>query len=151
MCGFLQVRLTRRLGCGRWNTANEFSQGTTTAFARGLAVVSATEFLSCSTDRSDTHANKKCLPTDFSTRSSIRRWLTSGECIQVYYRHTAFVYRYFVFPQYMHLYIIMSVCSVVAVPDGASTVADFVSSSEDRTLRVWKGSTLRAFFSSVGG
>ncbi|XP_065832273.1 phospholipase A-2-activating protein-like [Oscarella lobularis] len=70
---------------------------------RGLAVVSATEFLSCSTD------------------SSIRRWLTSGECIQVYYGHTAFVY------------------SVVAVPDGASTVADFVSSSEDRTLRVWKG------------
>ncbi|XP_065831717.1 LOW QUALITY PROTEIN: phospholipase A-2-activating protein-like [Oscarella lobularis] len=56
-----------------------------------------------------------------STDSSIRRWLTSGECIQVYYRHTAFVY------------------SVVAVPDGASTVADFVSSSEDRTLRVWKG------------
>ena len=49
-------------------------------------------------------------------------------------------------PVYAPIYIIMSVCSVVAVPDGASTVADFVSSSGDRTLRVWKGSTLRAFF-----
>jgi phospholipase A-2-activating protein len=42
---------------------------------RGLAVLSNSEFLSCSND------------------SSIRRWTVTGECVQVYYSHTAYVYR----------------------------------------------------------
>lgn len=47
---------------------------------RGLAVISRTEFFSCSND------------------SSIRRWLVTGECLQVYYGHTNYIYSMAVFP-----------------------------------------------------
>ena len=66
---------------------------------RGLAVLNSSEFLSSSND------------------SSIRRWMTSGECLHTYYGHSNFVY------------------SIAILPNGE----DFVSAGEDRTLRVWKG------------
>uniref|UniRef100_A0A3Q4GL63 Phospholipase A2-activating protein n=1 Tax=Neolamprologus brichardi TaxID=32507 RepID=A0A3Q4GL63_NEOBR len=47
---------------------------------RGLAVISNTEFFSCSND------------------TSIRRWLVTGECVQVYYSHTNYIYSLAVFP-----------------------------------------------------
>lgn len=47
---------------------------------RGLAVLNNLEFLSCSND------------------ASIRRWLVAGECVQVYYSHTNFIYSLAVFP-----------------------------------------------------
>lgn len=47
---------------------------------RGLAVISRTEFFSCSNDM------------------SIRRWLVTGECVQVYYSHTNYIYSMAVFP-----------------------------------------------------
>lgn len=47
---------------------------------RGLAVISRTEFYSCSND------------------TSIRRWLVTGECVQVYYSHTNYIYSMTVFP-----------------------------------------------------
>lgn len=47
---------------------------------RGLAVVSDLEFFSCSND------------------TSIRRWLVTGECVQVYYSHTNYIYSLAVFP-----------------------------------------------------
>ena len=47
---------------------------------RGLAVVSDMEFFSCSND------------------ASIRRWLVTGECVQVYYSHTNYIYSLAVFP-----------------------------------------------------
>lgn len=47
---------------------------------RGLAVISSTMFFSCSND------------------TSIRRWLVSGECIQIYYSHTNYIYSMAVFP-----------------------------------------------------
>ena len=47
---------------------------------RGLAVISDTEFFSCSND------------------TSIRRWLVTGECVQVYYSHTNYIYSLAVFP-----------------------------------------------------
>uniref|UniRef100_A0AAZ3Q6W2 Phospholipase A-2-activating protein n=1 Tax=Oncorhynchus tshawytscha TaxID=74940 RepID=A0AAZ3Q6W2_ONCTS len=65
---------------------------------RGLAVVSDLEFFSCSND------------------TSIRRWLVTGECVQVYYSHTNYIY------------------SLAVFPNGQ----DFVSTGEDRTLRIWK-------------
>ena len=65
---------------------------------RGLAVLSSGEFLSCSND------------------TTVRRWQTSGECMQTYTGHTAFVY------------------SVSILPNGV----DFVTGGEDRTLRVWQ-------------
>uniref|UniRef100_A0A8C4HYB8 Phospholipase A-2-activating protein n=1 Tax=Dicentrarchus labrax TaxID=13489 RepID=A0A8C4HYB8_DICLA len=65
---------------------------------RGLAVISNTEFFSCSND------------------TSIRRWLVTGECVQVYYSHTNYIYSVAVFPNNQ----------------------DFISTGEDRTLRIWK-------------
>lgn len=47
---------------------------------RGLAVISGTEFFSCSND------------------TSIRRWLVTGECLQVYHSHTNYIYSMAVFP-----------------------------------------------------
>lgn len=47
---------------------------------RGLAVISSTEFFSCSND------------------TSIRRWLVTGECVQVYHSHTNYIYSMAVFP-----------------------------------------------------
>lgn len=47
---------------------------------RGLAIISSTEFFSCSNDM------------------SIRRWLVTGECVQVYYGHTNYIYSMAVFP-----------------------------------------------------
>ncbi|XP_057317757.1 phospholipase A-2-activating protein-like isoform X2 [Hydractinia symbiolongicarpus] len=66
---------------------------------RCLAILSADEFLSCSND------------------GTIRRWILSGDCIQIYESHTNFVY------------------SVAVIPNTANM---FVSSGEDRTVRVWK-------------
>uniref|UniRef100_A0A674EMB5 Phospholipase A2-activating protein n=1 Tax=Salmo trutta TaxID=8032 RepID=A0A674EMB5_SALTR len=65
---------------------------------RGLAVVSDLEFFSCSND------------------ATIRRWLVTGECVQVYYSHTNYIY------------------SLAVFPNGQG----FVSTGEDRTLRIWK-------------
>ncbi|KAF7244575.1 Phospholipase A-2-activating protein [Varanus komodoensis] len=65
---------------------------------RGLAILSETAFLSCSND------------------ASIRRWQISGECLQVYYGHTNYIYCISVFPQ----------------------SEDFVTSGEDRSLRIWR-------------
>ncbi|KAJ7399292.1 Phospholipase A-2-activating protein [Pitangus sulphuratus] len=48
---------------------------------RGLAILSETEFLSCAND------------------ASVRRWHISGECLQVYYGHTNYIYSISVFPQ----------------------------------------------------
>lgn len=56
------------------------------------------EFLSCSND------------------ATIRRWLVSGDCLQIYYGHENFVY------------------SIAVLPNGQ----DFVTSGEDRTVRVWR-------------
>lgn len=47
---------------------------------RGLAVISSSEFFSCSND------------------ASIRRWQVTGECVQVYYSHTNYIYSMAVFP-----------------------------------------------------
>ncbi|NXG69255.1 PLAP protein, partial [Baryphthengus martii] len=65
---------------------------------RGLAVLSEMEFLSCAND------------------ASVRRWQISGECLNVYYGHTNYIYSISVFPQ----------CK------------DFVTTGEDRSLRIWK-------------
>uniref|UniRef100_A0A8C1BYU9 Phospholipase A-2-activating protein n=1 Tax=Cyprinus carpio carpio TaxID=630221 RepID=A0A8C1BYU9_CYPCA len=65
---------------------------------RGLAVINEVEFLSCSND------------------ASIRRWMVTGECVQVYYSHTNYIY------------------SLAVFPNGQ----DFISTGEDRTLRVWR-------------
>uniref|UniRef100_A0A673LIP6 Phospholipase A-2-activating protein-like n=1 Tax=Sinocyclocheilus rhinocerous TaxID=307959 RepID=A0A673LIP6_9TELE len=65
---------------------------------RGLAVINEVEFLSCSND------------------ASIRRWMVTGECVQVYYAHTNYIY------------------SLAVFPNGQ----DFISTGEDRTLRVWR-------------
>ncbi|XP_064294678.1 phospholipase A-2-activating protein isoform X2 [Phalacrocorax carbo] len=48
--------------------------------------------------------------------ASVRRWHISGKCLQVYYGHTNYIYSISVFPQ----------CK------------DFVTTGEDRTLRIWK-------------
>ena len=47
---------------------------------RGVAVLSATEFLSCSND------------------ATVRKWLTSGTCSHTFYGHTNFVYSLAVLP-----------------------------------------------------
>ena len=47
---------------------------------RGLAVLSAAEFLSCSND------------------TTVRRWSITGECLFVYHGHNSFVYSIFTFP-----------------------------------------------------
>lgn len=47
---------------------------------RGLAILSETEFLSCAND------------------ASIRRWQITGECLEVYYGHTNYIYSISVFP-----------------------------------------------------
>lgn len=47
---------------------------------RGLAVINDVEFFSCSND------------------ASIRRWMVTGECVQVYYGHTNYIYSIAVFP-----------------------------------------------------
>uniref|UniRef100_A0A671YXC3 Phospholipase A2-activating protein n=1 Tax=Sparus aurata TaxID=8175 RepID=A0A671YXC3_SPAAU len=66
---------------------------------RGLAVISNAEFFSCSND------------------ASIRRWLVdTGECAQVYYSHTNYIYSMAVFPN----------------------SEDFISTGEDRSLRIWR-------------
>lgn len=57
---------------------------------RGLAVISNTEFFSCSND------------------TSIRRWLVTGECVQVYYSHTNYIYSLAVFPNSQGLFIYKS-------------------------------------------
>ncbi|XP_053395858.1 phospholipase A-2-activating protein-like [Mercenaria mercenaria] len=51
-----------------------------------------------------------------SNDATIRRWLLSGDCLQVYYGHENFVY------------------SIAVLPNGQ----DFVTSGEDRTVRVWR-------------
>ena len=51
-----------------------------------------------------------------SNDATIRRWLLSGDCLAEYYGHENFVY------------------SISVLPNGQ----DFVSSGEDRTVRVWK-------------
>lgn len=48
---------------------------------RGLAILSEMEFLSCAND------------------ASVRRWQISGECLQVYYGHTNYIYSISVFPR----------------------------------------------------
>lgn len=48
---------------------------------RGLAILSETEFLSCAND------------------ASVRRWQISGECLEVYYGHTNYIYSISVFPE----------------------------------------------------
>jgi phospholipase A-2-activating protein len=65
---------------------------------RGLAVVNGDEFLSCSND------------------ATVRRWVVSGECLQVYYGHTNYVY------------------CIALLSNGT----DFVTCGEDRSLRVWR-------------
>lgn len=47
---------------------------------RGLAVISRTEFYSCSND------------------ATVRRWLVTGECLQVHRGHTSYIYSMAVFP-----------------------------------------------------
>lgn len=47
---------------------------------RGLAILSETQFLSCAND------------------ASIRRWQITGECLEVYYGHTNYIYSISVFP-----------------------------------------------------
>ncbi|KAG7260753.1 hypothetical protein CRUP_015132 [Coryphaenoides rupestris] len=64
----------------------------------GLAVLSDAEFFSCSND------------------ASVRRWMVTGECVQVYYGHTNYIY------------------SMAIFPNGQ----DFVSTGEDRTVRIWR-------------
>lgn len=66
---------------------------------RALAILSEVEFLSASND------------------TTIRRWLTTGECTHQYQGHTNFIY------------------SISILPNGQ----DFVTSGEDRTIRVWQG------------
>uniref|UniRef100_A0A3Q2PZN1 Phospholipase A2-activating protein n=1 Tax=Fundulus heteroclitus TaxID=8078 RepID=A0A3Q2PZN1_FUNHE len=51
-----------------------------------------------------------------SNDTSIRRWLVTGECVQVYYSHTNYIYSLAVFPNSQ----------------------DFVSTGEDRTVRIWR-------------
>uniref|UniRef100_A0A669BZA0 Phospholipase A2-activating protein n=1 Tax=Oreochromis niloticus TaxID=8128 RepID=A0A669BZA0_ORENI len=63
---------------------------------RGLAVISNTEFFSCSND------------------ASIRKWLVTGECVQVYYSHTNYIYSLAVFPNSQGF------------------------TGEDRSLRIWR-------------
>lgn len=53
---------------------------------RGLAVISDTEFFSCSND------------------TSIRRWMVTGECVQVFYSHTNYIYSLAVFPNGQGVY-----------------------------------------------
>ncbi|XP_038625720.1 phospholipase A-2-activating protein isoform X2 [Tachyglossus aculeatus] len=48
--------------------------------------------------------------------ASIRKWHINGECLEVYYGHTNYIYSISVFPN----------CE------------DFVSTAEDRSLRIWK-------------
>lgn len=43
-------------------------------------MISSSEFFSCSND------------------TSIRRWQVTGECVQIYYSHTNFIYSMAVFP-----------------------------------------------------
>lgn len=64
---------------------------------RDLALISACQFLSCAND------------------ATIRRWTTTGECLQVYYGHTSFIY------------------SITVLP-GEN---EFVTGSEDRSVKVW--------------
>lgn len=58
---------------------------------RGLAVISSAEFFSCSND------------------TSIRRWLVTGECVQVYYSHTNYIYSLAVFPNSEGLFISINI------------------------------------------
>ena len=51
-----------------------------------------------------------------SNDATVKHWLLSGDCLHTYYGHTNFVY------------------SIALLPNGQ----DFVTSSEDRTVRVWK-------------
>uniref|UniRef100_A0A671YX66 Phospholipase A2-activating protein n=1 Tax=Sparus aurata TaxID=8175 RepID=A0A671YX66_SPAAU len=71
---------------------------------RGLAVISNAEFFSCSND------------------ASIRRWLVdTGECAQVYYSHTNYIYSMAVFPN-------TSICFPAVI----------WRTGEDRSLRIWR-------------
>ncbi|CAH2293817.1 phospholipase A-2-activating [Pelobates cultripes] len=65
---------------------------------RGLATLSNIEFLSCSND------------------ASVRRWQITGECLQIYYGHTNYIY------------------SICLFPDSQ----DFVTTAEDRSVRIWR-------------
>jgi len=69
---------------------------------RGLAVIAAFEFLSCSND------------------CDIRRWSTSGDCLQIYSGHTNYIY------------------SITAL---TIEEASFVTCGEDRTVRIWRDGT----------
>uniref|UniRef100_A0A669BZ62 Phospholipase A2-activating protein n=1 Tax=Oreochromis niloticus TaxID=8128 RepID=A0A669BZ62_ORENI len=68
----------------------------TITLSKGLAVISNTEFFSCSND------------------ASIRKWLVTGECVQVYYSHTNYIYSLAVFPNSQGF------------------------TGEDRSLRIWR-------------
>jgi len=82
-----------------WRTGKceQILRGHTDA-VRGIAIISAEEFLSCSND------------------ATVRRWNPSGECLGTYYGHENFIY------------------SISLLPNGK----DWVTSGEDRTVRVWK-------------
>lgn len=90
---------------------------------RGLAVISRTEFYSCSND------------------SSVRRWLVTGECLQVYHSHTSYIYSMAVFPNTHG-----GTRDASSLPPGtsccdplAALLPDFISTGEDRSLRIWMG------------
>lgn len=69
-----RLSLHRRLICRRDSAAGHED------CVRGLAVISGAEFFSCSNDM------------------SVRRWLVTGECVQVYHSHTSYIYSMAVFP-----------------------------------------------------
>lgn len=91
---------------------------------RGLAVISSTEFFSCSNDM------------------SVRRWLVTGECVQVYHSHTSYIYSMAVFPNSQGL--MFAPCVQLWLPAG-DTVASCrdlglmsfcqISSAQERTGR----------------
>lgn len=99
---------------------------------RGLAVISRTEFFSCGND------------------TSIRRWLVTGECVQVYYSHTNYIYSMAVFPNshgWMTDASLVHYCRFGSRQEshGSSCCdlfdvlpADFISTGEDRSLRIWR-------------
>jgi phospholipase A-2-activating protein len=80
---------------------------------RSLALVPNIGFLSCSNDG---YIHFTLSGTERSIYSSIILWSFDGEPLQETHEHEAFVY------------------SVSALPSG-----EIVSSSEDRTLKIWRG------------
>lgn len=96
---------------------------------RGLAVINEVEFFSCSND------------------ASIRRWMVTGECVQVYYGHTNYIYSLAVFPNGQGAYLqfcsrlVLHMCiksELFPILSSLFLFLDFISTGEDRTLRVWR-------------